>query len=51
MPRKACIDAPGALHHIILRGIERAVIFRDDTEGENFITRLGPLWATMCICF
>ena len=23
MPRKACIDAHGALHHIIVRGIER----------------------------
>jgi hypothetical protein len=23
MPRRARIDAPGALHHIIVRGIER----------------------------
>ncbi|MBM3205796.1 transposase, partial [Candidatus Shapirobacteria bacterium] len=23
MPRKARIDAPGALHHVIIRGIER----------------------------
>jgi hypothetical protein len=29
MPRKARIDAPGALHHIIIRGIERKTIFRD----------------------
>jgi len=27
MPRKARIDAPGALHHIIIRGIERRKIF------------------------
>jgi hypothetical protein len=27
MPRKARIDAPGALHHIICRGIERRRIF------------------------
>jgi len=27
MPRKARIDAPGALHHIIVRGIERRKIF------------------------
>ena len=27
MPRKARIDAPGALHHIILQGIERNKIF------------------------
>ena len=26
------IDAPGALHHIIVRGIERKDIFEDDTE-------------------
>jgi REP element-mobilizing transposase RayT len=43
MPRKARIDAPGALHHIILRGIDRDVIFRDDADWENFLTRLGPL--------
>jgi len=27
MPRKARIDAPGALHHIIVRGIERRKFF------------------------
>ena len=27
MPRKARIDAPGALHHIIVRGIDRKKIF------------------------
>ena len=25
MPRKARVDAPGALHHIIARGIERRI--------------------------
>jgi putative transposase len=30
MPRKARIDARGALHHIIIRGIERRRIFIDD---------------------
>ncbi|MCK7513334.1 MAG: transposase [Desulfobacterales bacterium] len=43
MPRKARIDAPGALHHIILRGIDRCVIFEDDTDCENFLTRLERL--------
>ncbi len=28
MPRKARIDAPGALHHIIARGIVRRSIFK-----------------------
>jgi putative transposase len=32
MPRKARIDAPGALHYIIIRGIERKAIFKDNTD-------------------
>jgi putative transposase len=41
MPRKARIDAPGALHHIILRGIERRSIFNDDQDYRNYRDRLG----------
>lgn len=41
MPRKARIDAPGALHHIIIRGIERKDIFIDDRDRENFLERIG----------
>lgn len=40
MPRKARIDAPGALHHIMCRGIERRKIFRDETDRDNFVKRL-----------
>jgi len=43
MPRKARIDAPGALHHIIIRGIERKAIFKDDSDRENFLERLSAL--------
>ncbi|MCD6585690.1 MAG: transposase [Desulfobacteraceae bacterium] len=43
MPRKARIDAPGAVHHIIVRGIERHKIFRDDHDRDNFLKRLGDL--------
>ena len=43
MPRKARIDAPGALHHIIVRGIERRKIFEDDTDRVNFLNRLGKV--------
>ena len=43
MPRQARIDAPGAVHHIIARGIERRDIFLDDTDRHNFIDRLGDL--------
>ena len=43
MPRKARIDAPGALHHIIVRGIERRKIFYDDDDRDNFLERLGNI--------
>ena len=41
MPRRARIDAPGALHHIMVRGIERRRIFRDDEDRNGFVDRLG----------
>ena len=43
MPRKARIDAPGALHHIICRGIERRKIFDNDADRDNFLERLGTI--------
>ena len=43
MPRKACIDAPGALYHIIIRGIERKAIFKDSMDRTNFFVRLGRI--------
>ena len=43
MPRKARIDAPGALHHIIVRGIEKRDIFKDDADRQNFIERLSDI--------
>jgi REP element-mobilizing transposase RayT len=43
MPRKTRIDAPGALHHIICRGIERKRIFRDDKDRDSFLGRLGNI--------
>ena len=43
VPRKARIDAPGALHHIIFRGIERRQIFRDNKDRHNFLDRLGTV--------
>ncbi len=43
MPRQARIDAAGALHHIIIRGIERTVIFSDDQDRQNFLERLSKL--------
>jgi hypothetical protein len=43
MPRKARIDAPGALQHIIIRGIERKRIFFDDRDRNDFLDRLGNI--------
>ena len=43
MPRNSRIDTPGALHHIIVRGIERTRIFRNDIDRNDFLSRLGKL--------
>ena len=43
MPRKARIDAPGALHHIIVRGINRRRIFFDDADHDAFLDRLDAI--------
>ncbi len=43
MPRQARLDAPGTLHHVILRGIEKRRIVDDDRDRQNFVTRLGDL--------
>ncbi len=52
MPRKARIDAPGALHHIIARGMERRKIFYDDADRDNFLGRLGAVLSnTQTQCF
>ena len=42
-PRKARIDEPGALHHVIARGIEGRKIFQDNHDRRNFIDRLGDI--------
>ena len=33
----------GTLHHIMVRGIERMSIFRDDTDRAEFLVRLAGL--------
>lgn len=43
MPRKSRIDAPGAPHHIICRGIDRQAIFHDDVDRKNFLNRFGRI--------
>ena len=52
MPRAARIDAPGALHHIIVRGIEKRKIFNYDIDRINFLDRLGKVLSeTETKCF
>ena len=43
MPRKDRLDAPGTLHHVIIRGIEKRRIVDDDEDRKWFISRLGDL--------
>jgi putative transposase len=43
MPRKARLDVPGTLHHVMVRGIEGNKIFRDEEDRKAFIARLGSL--------
>ena len=52
MLRLARLDALGILHHIIIRGIERQLIFRDNFDRENFLERLFMLVPeTQTICY
>jgi len=41
MPRKARIDIPGCLYHVIARGIERRKIFLDNEDRADFLARLS----------
>lgn len=43
MPRQGRLDAPGTVHHVIIRGIERRNIFRDERDREDFLDRLARL--------
>ena len=43
MPRQARLDAPGTLHHVMIRGIEGKAIFRDYRDRKDFVSRLGNL--------
>ncbi len=52
MPRGPRLDAPGAAHHVMLRGIERSVLFRDEDDYEEFLARLEKLVLELgLICF
>ena len=39
MPRQARLDAPGTLHHVMIREIKGKGIFRDILDPKDFVTR------------
>ena len=43
MPRQARLDTLGALHHVMVRGIEGAAIFRKEGDREDFLARVGKI--------
>ena len=45
MPRRARLEAPGTLHHVILSGIEKRRIVDDVADRKNFtgISRLSVM--------
>jgi putative transposase len=43
MPRQPRLDAPGALHHVMGRGIDGVKIFSNREDREDFLERLADL--------
>jgi len=43
MARRARLDAPGTLHHVMVRGIERRRIVDDEEDLKEFVARLGAV--------
>lgn len=43
MPRQARLDAPGTLHYVIVRGIEKRRIVDDAKDRENLLKRIGEI--------
>ncbi len=45
MPRAPRLDAPGCVHHVMLRGVERRIIFHDDLDRQDLLDRLSRVLA------
>src|SRR5436309_422779 len=43
MPRPARIEFPGAIYHVMSRGVARTSTFLDDSEYLRFLCRLGMI--------
>ncbi len=54
MPRVARMDAPGVVHHVMIRGIERRAIFVDDADRNDLadrLSRIAPEGGTTCFAW
>lgn len=52
MPRQPRLDYPGAIHHVMVRGIDGRDIFLDESGRNDFVERAGALFlATATACF
>ena len=54
MPRGSRIDAASALHHVMVRGIERGkvLVFQSDADKNHFLERLGEILKdTQTLCY
>ena len=36
------LEFPGGVYHVVVRGNERAAVFRDDEDREKYLGRLAP---------
>jgi len=43
MPRRARLDVPGTLHHVMVRGIGKRRVVDDVADRKNFVRRMGEL--------
>ena len=41
MPRHRRLEIPGAIYHVIARGIERREIYKDDDDRKEFLKRFA----------
>jgi REP element-mobilizing transposase RayT len=41
VPRRTRLDAPGVIHHVMMRGIDGARVFRDAADRSSFVDRLA----------
>lgn len=46
MPRGPRLDAPGTLHHVMIRGIEKRTIAQDTADRKELLRRVGYLSST-----